>query len=122
MHPPLIATVNYTWGMTDLRTDLSRTLILAMESAGLNGKELAALSGASEAHISQIRTMKGNPTLRTIETIFGALGVTLTFSTDGLAPTVAELAILARECSPEVLQLAKTMMRQSAELERRQQA
>ena len=122
MTSPFIASGMYYIPMQRLRDELAELLISAMKKADANGLEVAEAASVTNSYVTRLKKGKANPTLDVVEAIFDGLGQRITLQLDSTAADDQELLSLSRQCSPEVLQLAKTMMRQSAELERRQQA
>ena len=86
------------------------------QARGLRLEDVATEAGISIAGLSNIEKSVKNTTVDTLDRIFGALGIEPLLQLD-FSKEEAELVDLAQRCSPEVLQVAKNIMAQSAALE-----
>lgn len=83
---------------------IAQRMKIAREAKGLSLRELARQTGINENTLVKVEHGKGNPTLRTLETLSHALGVSFIV---GPSPTSAETS--------ERLRVALMMIRENTE-------
>lgn len=122
MTSPFIASEMYYFSMSNLREQLASVLLSAMSKSDSTGLQVAEGAGVSNSYVTRIKKLKANPTLDTLEALFGALDQPIRITLADESEEEAELLSLARACNPRVKALAIEMMAQSAELEAQKSA
>lgn len=69
------------WDSNAVEREIVRMIINGREATGMTQKQLAELTGISQADISRYETGNGNPTVKTLNKIASAFGQRLTIGT-----------------------------------------
>ena len=69
------------WDSNAVEREIVRMIINGREATGMTQKQLAELTGISQADISRYETGNGNPTVKTLNKIANAFGQRLTIGT-----------------------------------------
>ena len=65
------------WAALEPEYQIIRAMILAREESGMTQKDLAEKTGIAQGDISKLENGNGNPSVRTLQRLANAMGMTL---------------------------------------------